>query len=102
MKQVTKARLNRNIAAIDYCGKTGTIENNHGIDHGAYVAFAPEENSKIAIFVYVEHSKWGASYAAPIASLLIEKYLNDTIATNRLRYEKEMIEANLLNPNLPK
>jgi penicillin-binding protein 2 len=101
MKQVTKGRLNRNILGIDYCGKTGTIENNHGIDHGAYVAFGPEIDPEIAIFVYVEHSKWGASYAAPIASLLIEKYLNDTIATRRLPYEKQMIEANLLNPYNP-
>lgn len=101
MKQVTKVRLSRNIPGIDYCGKTGTIENNQGIDHGAYVAFAPEENPKIAIFVYVEHSKWGASYAAPIASLLMEKYLNDTIATRRLPYEKQMMEANLLDPHNP-
>lgn len=101
MKQVTKARLNRNIPGIDYCGKTGTIENNRGIDHGAFVAFGPEINPQIALFVYVEHSKWGASYAAPIASLLIEKYLNDTIATNRLPYEKQMIDANLLDPHNP-
>lgn len=101
MKQVTKGRLNRNIPGIDYCGKTGTIQNPHGIDHGAYVAFAPEENPKIAIYVYVEHSKWGASYAAPIASLLMEKYLNDTISANRTRYEKEMMEANLLDPFNP-
>jgi penicillin-binding protein 2 len=99
MEQVTKARLNRNIPGIDYCGKTGTIENNQGIDHGAYVAFAPEENPQIAVFVYVEHSVWGASYAAPIASLMLEKYLNDTISSNRVVYEKQMIDANLLNPN---
>ncbi len=98
MNQVTKGRLNRNIPGIEYCGKTGTIENNQGIDHGAYVAFGPIENPKIAIFVYVEHSVWGASYAAPMASLLIEKYLNDTIAANRVVYEKQMMDANLLNP----
>lgn len=101
MKQVTKARITRNIPGIDYCGKTGTIENNQGIDHGAYLAFGPEVNPEIAIFVYVEHSKWGASYAAPIASLLIEKYLNDTISTSRLRYEKQMMQANLLDPHNP-
>ena len=87
------------IPGLDYCGKTGTIQNNHGIDHGAFEAFAPRENPGIAIFVYVENSKWGASYAAPIAGLLIEKYLNDTIATNRLRVEKRMLNSNLLDPN---
>jgi len=87
------------IPGLDYCGKTGTIQNNHGINHGAFEAFAPKENPEIAIFVYVENSKWGASYAAPIAGLLIEKYLNDTIATNRQYVEKLMLNANLLDPN---
>ncbi|WP_347839896.1 penicillin-binding protein 2 [uncultured Draconibacterium sp.] len=101
MRQVTIARLNRFVPGISYCGKTGTIQNPQGIDHGAYIAFAPEEDPKIAICVYVEHSKWGASYAAPMASLLIEKYLNDTIASNRLVYEKQMMEAVLTDPHNP-
>jgi len=87
------------IPGLEYCGKTGTIQNNQGIDHGAFEAFAPRENPKIAIFVYVENSKWGASYAAPIAGLLIEKYLNDTIANNRLTVERHMLNSNLLDPN---
>ncbi|MFV0591066.1 MAG: penicillin-binding protein 2 [Draconibacterium sp.] len=87
------------IPSIQYCGKTGTIQNNQGIDHGAFEAFAPRENPKIALFVYIENSKWGSEYAAPIASLLIEKYLNDTIATNRLRIEKLMLDSNLLDPD---
>ncbi len=101
MRQVTIARLNRFVPGISYCGKTGTIQNNQGIDHGAYIAFAPEEDPKIAICVYVEHSKWGASYAAPMASLLIEKYLNDSIASNRLIYEKQMMGAVLTDPHNP-
>ncbi|WP_321998002.1 penicillin-binding protein 2 [Draconibacterium orientale] len=101
MRQVTIARLNRSVPGISYCGKTGTIENNQGIDHGAYMAFAPAEDPKIALCVYVEHSKWGASYAAPIASLLIEKYLNDSIADNRLIYQKQMMEAVLTDPHNP-
>lgn len=101
MRQVTTARFNRSVPGISYCGKTGTIENNQGIDHGAYMAFAPEEDPQIAICVYVEHSKWGASYAAPIASLLIEKYLNNSIADNRLRYEKQMMDAVLTDPHNP-
>ena len=97
MSRVIKGRYY--IPGLEYCGKTGTIQNNQGIDHGAFEAFAPMENPEIAVFVYVENSKWGASYAAPIAGLVIEKYLNDTIANNRLYVEKLMLNSNLLNPN---
>lgn len=102
MNEVTKKKPNRIIPGHEYCGKTGTIENPHGSDHSAYTAFAPRETPKIAIFVYVENGVWGARYAAPIASLIIEKYLNDTIATNRLAIEKKMMDANLLNSIQPK
>lgn len=86
------------VPELEYCGKTGTIQNPHGTEHGAFEAFAPRENPGIAVFVYVENSVWGASYAAPIASLVIEKYLNDTIANSRKWIEKRMLEADLLNP----
>ncbi|MBN1414533.1 MAG: penicillin-binding protein 2 [Bacteroidales bacterium] len=86
------ARIN-NIAV---CGKTGTAENPHGEDHSVFIAFAPNDEPKIAIAVYVEHGKWGASYAAPIASLLIEKYLTDTISPNRKWIEARMLSRNLL------
>ncbi len=99
MAQVAQGRLNRSVPGVEYCGKTGTIQNPHGEDHSAYLAFAPRENPQIAIFVYVENGGYGATHAAPIASLLIEKYLNDTISTNRLRFEKQMMEANLLSSN---
>lgn len=84
------------------CGKTGTAENPHGSDHSVFMAFAPKDNPKIAISVYIENGVWGARYAAPIASLVIEKYLNDTISGNRGWVEERMMEANLLNPNQPK
>jgi penicillin-binding protein 2 len=61
------------------CGKTGTAQNPHGKDHSIFIAFAPKENPKIAIAVYVENAGFGATWAAPIASLMIEKYLTDTI-----------------------
>ncbi|WP_167612862.1 penicillin-binding protein 2 [Maribellus sediminis] len=89
------------LPGIDYCGKTGTIQNNQGIEHGAFEAFAPQDDPKIAVFVYVENSKWGASYAAPIAGLMIEKYLNDTIANNRKWIEERMMDANLLDSGEP-
>lgn len=95
MRQSIKGRYF--IPGIEYCGKTGTIQNPHGTEHGAFEAFAPKDNPEIAIFVYVENSVWGASYAAPIASLIIEKYLNDTIAASRKPIETYILESNLLN-----
>jgi len=70
------------IAAIDsitVCGKTGTAQNPHGKDHSIFIAFAPKEKPEIAIAVYIENAGFGATYAAPVASLIIEKYLRGTI-----------------------
>lgn len=88
------------IPDIQVCGKTGTSQNPHGDDHSVFFAFAPKDNPKIAIAVYVENAGWGASYAAPIASLMIEKYLNDTIATSRLYMQERMYQANLIDKYL--
>ena len=63
----------------DVCGKTGTAQNPHGKDHSTFLSFAPRNNPKIAISVYVENGGYGASAALPIASLLEEYYLTDTI-----------------------
>ncbi len=90
------------VPGVVMCGKTGTVQNNQGSDHSVFMAFAPKDNPKIAISVYVENGVWGARYAAPIASLLVEKYLNDSITPNREWVETRMIDANLLNPNQPK
>lgn len=89
------------IPGIVVCGKTGTAENPHGADHSTFIAFAPKDEPKIAIAVYVENGKWGATYAAPIASLMIEKYLNDSIQPSRKNIETNMINTNLLYPDLP-
>jgi penicillin-binding protein 2 len=80
---------------IRICGKTGTAENPHGEDHSIFIAFAPKENPKIAISVYVENAGYGGTWAAPIASLMIEKYLNDSIS--RPYVEERILNANLLN-----
>jgi penicillin-binding protein 2 len=88
------------IPGIPVCGKTGTAENSRGKDHSVFFAFAPKENPKIAIAVYVENSGYGGTYAAPIASLMIEKYMTDTIANNRKWLEQRMFDANLM-PELP-
>jgi penicillin-binding protein 2 len=82
---------------IVICGKTGTAQNPHGKDHSVFMAFAPKDDPQIAVSVYVEHGEWGSSYAAPIASLIIEKYLTDTIAPYRKWIEKRMLESNLLS-----
>jgi penicillin-binding protein 2 len=87
------------IPGIAFCGKTGTAENPHGADHSTFIAFAPRENPVIALAVYVENGKWGSTYAAPIASLLIEKYINGSIQKSRLRVEQNMLNANLLFPD---
>lgn len=79
---------------IAICGKTGTVENPHGDDHSTFLSFAPKDNPKIAISVYVENGVWGSRWAAPIAGLMIEKYLTDSISNPAL--EKRMIEGNLL------
>jgi penicillin-binding protein 2 len=84
------------IDSLDVCGKTGTAQNPHGKDHSVFIAFAPKDNPKIAIAVYVEHGIWGASYAAPIASLMIEKYLKGSISSKRKYLEDRMLNGNLL------
>ena len=85
------------VPGIQVCGKTGTSQNPHGEDHSVFFAFAPKENPKIAIAVYVENAGWGASYAAPIAGLMIERFFNDTIAASRKPVEERMVNANLIS-----
>lgn len=65
---------------ISICGKTGTAENPRGKDHSIFIAFAPKDNPKIALAVYVENAGFGSTVAAPIASLMIERYLTDSIS----------------------
>lgn len=76
------------VDGLDICGKTGTAQNPHGDDHSVFICFAPRENPKIAVAAYIENGGWGGSTAAPIASLLVEKYLNGEIAQSRLWLEK--------------
>jgi len=78
---------------IEMCGKTGTAENPHGQDHSIFVAFAPKDDPKIAISIIVENGYWGSRWAAPIASLIIEKYLIGEIS--RPEMEKRMLAGDL-------
>jgi penicillin-binding protein 2 len=68
-----------NVPGLEICGKTGTAQNPHGKDHSVFLGFAPRNDPKIAIYVYVENAGFGSTTAVPIGSLLIEKYLTDTI-----------------------
>lgn len=85
------------VRGLDICGKTGTAENPHGDEHAVFVCFAPRENPRIAIAVYIENAGFGATWAAPVASLMVEKYLNGDIASNRQWLEQRMLDANLLH-----
>lgn len=76
-------------------GKTGTVENPHGKDHSMFIAFAPIDDPKIALSVIVENSGYGSSWAAPIATLLIEKYLKGKVGRTRL--EERMLNENLID-----
>jgi penicillin-binding protein 2 len=83
------------IDSIIVCGKTGTAQNPHGEDHSIFIAFAPKENPQIALSVYIENAGFGGTWAAPIASLLIEQYLKDSITS--IKKETRILEANLIN-----
>lgn len=94
-----ETRLSQSIRidSVIICGKTGTVQNPHGADHSAFVAFAPKNNPKIAIAVFIQNAGFGATYAAPIAGLVMEKYLNDSIAPRRRELAQRLIETDLLN-----
>ncbi|MDR1679500.1 MAG: penicillin-binding protein 2 [Prevotellaceae bacterium] len=81
---------------IVVCGKTGTAQNPHGKDHSIFMAFAPKDNPKIAIAVFVENAGFGATWAGPIASLMMEKYLKKEIAPTRKYLEERMFNTSLM------
>ena len=83
------------IPGIDVCGKTGTAQNPRGADNSVFICFAPMDNPKIAIAAYVENGGFGATYAAPMASLMVEKYLTGEVLRTDL--EKRMKESNLMS-----
>jgi penicillin-binding protein 2 len=80
----------------EYAAKTGTAQNPHGKNHSWFVAFAPVENPTIAIAVVVENAGYGATWAGPIAGFMMEKYLNDTIAADRMAEVDRISNADLI------
>ncbi len=85
---------NAYVEGLDICGKTGTAENPHGRDHSTFLSFAPRENPQIAISVYVENGGFGATVARPIASLIEEYYLRDTISRPALLKQIKEMQIN--------
>jgi penicillin-binding protein 2 len=83
------------VDSLEICGKTGTAQNPRGADNSVFICFAPMDNPKIAIAAYVENGGFGATYAAPMASLMVEKYLTGSVSRPAL--EKRMMEANLMS-----
>jgi penicillin-binding protein 2 len=89
--------------SLSQCGKTGTAENPHGQDHSIFVAFAPKDNPKIAIAIIVENGYWGSRWAAPIASLMMEKHITGRVSRPHIEermyngilydeYRKQLVE----------
>lgn len=83
------------VDSLNICGKTGTAQNPRGADNSVFICFAPMDNPKIAIAAYVENGGFGAAYAAPIASLMVEKYLKG--GTSRVALEEKMKKDNLMD-----
>ncbi|WP_010254567.1 penicillin-binding protein 2 [Myroides injenensis] len=103
MNEVFHSGTGRSVSVdnLEMCGKTGTVENFTRIngkryqltDHSVFVAFAPKDNPKIAIAVFIENGYWGARWGAPITSLMLQKYLLKDVVRKDL--ERKMIEGSL-------
>lgn len=85
------------IPQVSFGGKTGTAQNPHGDDHSIFAGFAPVEKPEIVVAVVVENAGGGSRFAAPVASLMIEKFLHDTIADSRKFLEQQILETDLID-----
>lgn len=83
------------VPGITICGKTGTAQNPHGEDHAVFICFAPMENPKIAIAVFIENAGFGGTWSAPIASLMLEKYLKGKVVDKAK--EERILKASFIN-----
>jgi penicillin-binding protein 2 len=101
---IEETRLSQSIRmdSVIICGKTGTVQNPHGADHSAFVAFAPRDNPKIAIAVFIQNAGFGATYAAPIAGLIMEKFLTDSISPRSNAVQQLIIQSYLINVQVKK
>lgn len=81
---------------IEVCGKTGTAENPHGKDHSIFMGFAPKDSPKVAIFVLVENAGFGATYAVPVARLMLQKYLKNEIPLSEKGLEAQLASTSIM------
>ncbi len=88
---------NANVEGLRVCGKTGTVQNPHGEDSSVFIGFAPEDDPKIAVAVYVENGGWGNEFAAPITGLMIEQFLKGAIPVHREALVERVKNAHLEN-----
>lgn len=84
------------IPGVEYCAKTGTAQNPHGKNHSIFTCFAPRDNPRIAVSVVVENAGYGATWAGPIGTLLMEKYLNDTVSAQSMATLDRVSKADLI------
>ena len=87
------------IDSLHMAGKTGTVQNPHGRDHAIFIGFAPVENPQIAVAVVVENAGFGATWACPIATMMIEQYLTGEVKRKDLRTR---IGSTVLNESVKK
>jgi len=87
------------IDSLNMAGKTGTAQNSHGRDHAIFIGFAPVDDPKIAVAVVVENAGFGATWAAPIASMMMEQYLTGNMKRKDL---KQRIAGSVLNESVKK
>ena len=106
MTEVGTARGITKIPGINVCAKTGTAQNKRVLDkkvvelkdHSLFVCFAPRENPTIAVSVIIENGGFGSTWAGPMAYLMLEKYLTDSLRADR-QQEVERIAATNLMPS---
>lgn len=89
-----------NMKDVEVCGKTGTVENSHGRDHSACVAFAPYDKPKVAICVFVQNGGFGATNAVPIARLMFEKFFYGEVQSETKYLEQRILETVILPNNV--
>lgn len=87
------------IEGISQAGKTGTAQNPHGKDHAIFIGFAPVEDPQIAVAVVVENAGYGATWACPVASMMMEQYLTGQVQRKDLR---KKISSAVLNESVKK
>ena len=76
------------IEGVSVCGKTGTVENPHGEDHAVFIGFAPKERPRIAIAVIIENAGGGGRWAAPMAAVMMEKYLKKEVQSKKWEQQR--------------